>query len=108
MSKKLPRMIAEYFDATNRHDVDAMIACFTATAVVKDEGTERRGTAAIREWMKETIRKYDFTVAATGVVEADGKVVVRTRVNGNFPGSSVDLNYEVTLTEEKISRLTIA
>ena len=108
MSVNLPQPIAAYFAATNRHDVDAMLASFAATAVVKDEGRERFGTTAIREWMEETIRKYDFTVAVTDVAETDGKTVVTVRVSGKFSGSPVDLNYAITLSGEKISRLVIS
>ena len=108
MSMKLPEPIAAYFAATNQHDVNAMLAPFAETAIVKDEGQERHGVAAIREWMEETIRKYRFTVVVTDVAEKTGKTLVASRVSGNFPGSPVDLQYAVTLSGEKISRLEIS
>ena len=107
MSITLPEPIAAYLAATNRHDVDAMLAPFAATAIVKDEGQERRGAAAIRDWIKETTEKYNHTVTVLGVEESDGKTVVTGRVAGNFPGSPVDLRYDVTLAGGKISRLEI-
>ena len=48
MSTKLPKPVAAYFAATNLHDIDAMLAPFDETAIVRDEGQERRGAAAIR------------------------------------------------------------
>ena len=107
MSLKLPEPIAAYFAATNTHNFDAMLAPFAEAATVKDEGQERRGLAAIREWMEETARKYRFTVAVTNVTEANGKPVVTGRVSGTFPGSPVDLRYCFTLAGEKIIRLEI-
>jgi len=64
MSIKLPEPIAAYFAATNAHDVDAMLARFAKTAIVKDEGKTMRGADAVRQWIEETIRKYAFSVEA--------------------------------------------
>ena len=107
MSTKLPEPIAAYFAATNRHDIDAMVAPFAETALVKDESQERRGVTAIREWIEETTRKYRHTVAVTDVAEADGKTVVTGRVSGTFPGSPVDLRHLFTLDGGKIASLEI-
>jgi len=41
------------FCRTNSHDVHSMIALFSDTAVVKDEGKEHRGINAIRKWAEE-------------------------------------------------------
>ena len=107
MSMKLPEPIGAYFAATNTHDVDAMLALFAQTALVKDEGQDRRGHAAIREWMEEATRKYRFTVEVTGVAEANDQTVVTGRVFGTFPGSPVDLRHFFTLAGKKITRLEI-
>jgi ketosteroid isomerase-like protein len=53
--KKLSSTLKSYFSATNRRDIDAMIAAFADDAIVKDEGQEHRGLAAIRAWMKVTV-----------------------------------------------------
>lgn len=108
MSRELPEPIATYFAGVNRHHVDAMLAPFAEAAVVKDEGQERRGLPAIREWMEETTRKYRATVAVADVAEMDGKTVVTGRVSGNFPGSPVDLRYAFNLAGGSISRLEIS
>lgn len=103
MSLELPEPIAAYFAGTNNHDIDAMLAPFAEAAIIRDEGQERRGLAAIQEWMEETTRKYRVTVAITDVA----KTVVTGRVSGNFPGSPVELRYAVTLAGDKIARLEI-
>ena len=59
MTEKLPRVVTDYFAATNAHDVSAMSAAFAEDATVHDEGRDHAGVAAIRAWMKETIGKYD-------------------------------------------------
>jgi hypothetical protein len=105
MSAILPEPLAAYFAAKNRHDIDAMLAPFAEEAVVKDEGQERRGLAAIRQWMEETTRKYRDTVEVTDVAEAEGATVVTGLVSGNFPGSPAVLHFAFTLERGKIARL---
>jgi hypothetical protein len=107
MSGQLPHPIASYFAAFNTHAVDAMAAPFAETATVKDEGQERTGVAAIREWIEETNRQYNPTVEVIDAAENGGQTIVTGRVSGTFPGSPADLRYVFTLDHEKISRLEI-
>ena len=107
MSARLPEPLAAYFTAKNKHDIDAMLAPFSEDAVIKDEGQERRGLAAIREWMEETTRKYRVTVEVRDVAEAHGKAVVTGLVSGNFPGSPAELRYAFTLDGGKVAHLEI-
>jgi hypothetical protein len=107
MVMKLPSPIADYLVAENTQDVDALVACFTDAAVVHDEGHDRRGPAAIRAWKEETRRKYQATIEALSVVEADGKTVLRGLVSGNFPGSPVELGFTFAFEGDKIASLEI-
>jgi hypothetical protein len=107
MSMELPKPIAAYFAGSNAHDAGACVTCFTDDAVVRDEGREWRGAAAVGAWKEEVTRKYQPTVEVIAVAQTDGKTVVTGRVSGNFPGSPVDLRYAFTLAGEKISRLEI-
>lgn len=109
MTKTLPRPVAAYFDANNRHDVDGMLEPFAKTAIVKDVEyeDELRGAAAIRRWMEETTAKYRVTVEVLDSVESDGATVVTGRVSGNFPGSPADLRYVFKLAGGQITRLEI-
>jgi uncharacterized protein (TIGR02246 family) len=107
MSLELPTAIAAYIAGSNAHDAAACAACFTDDAVVRDEGRERQGNAAIREWMEEVSEKYRPTVDVIDVGQTDDQTIVTGRVAGNFPGSPVDLRYTFTLAGEKIARLEI-
>ena len=107
MATPLPTAVADYFAAKNRHDIDAMLASFSADAVVKDEGKEHHGSAAIRSWMEDTTRKYRVTVE---VVEGAGNGDawrVAGLVSGNFPGSPATLHYSFTLAGDGIGGLEI-
>ena len=104
----LAQPVADYIAAANAQDIDAVAACFSNSAVVNDEKRERRGIAAIREWVVEVSEKYRPTVEVLGVAERDGRTIVTGRISGNFPGSPVDLRYDFTVTDGRIARLEIA
>jgi len=107
MPARLPKVVAAYFAATNRHDISAMMATFSHRAVVKDEGLEHRGLEAIRRWAEETIRKYDFTIEPEGATETDAVTMVTGQVSGTFPGSPLRIQFSFSFDHEKISRLEI-
>ena len=108
MAAKLPEPIAAYLEAANSQDIEAVAACFGDDSVVRDEGRERRGIDAIREWAEEVSQKYQPTTQVIDSVEDTGRTVVTARVSGGFPGSPVDLRYAFTLDGPKIARLEIS
>jgi len=107
MSIQLPTIIEEYYQAKNRHDTTAMLACFAESAVVQDEGEELRGPATIANWIETTNRKYRVTVEATSVKEQHGETVVTAQVSGNFDGSPIELHYHFVVENDKIVSLAI-
>jgi ketosteroid isomerase-like protein len=107
MKTQLPQPIATYMQATNAHDTDALLACFTADALVIDEGHEYRGTAEIKGWREKTNEQYHYTVGVIDVTEGDHETVVLTEVSGNFDGSPIQLHYHFTLKGDKIAALSI-
>jgi hypothetical protein len=107
MSASLPSPLSSYFAGQNAHDVDGMLAPFSDTAVVKDEGQEYRGARAIRGWMEETTRRYRPMVEVKDVEDAGGITIATVIVSGQFPGSPVTLRYEFALAGHEIARLEI-
>jgi len=107
MSADLPRLLADYLSAANAHDVAAMSDAFTADSIVKDEGREHRGLAAIREWMKGTIEKYHYKVEPIEWSQLNRKTAVLVSISGTFPGSPITLQYQFTIQGQKIARLEI-
>jgi hypothetical protein len=57
-NKKLPQPIANYFEAANAHQTDAVVAAFAKDALVTDEHQENRGGTAIKEWSNQVNEKY--------------------------------------------------
>jgi uncharacterized protein (TIGR02246 family) len=108
MNKRLPPPLAAYYEAKNHHDIDAMLAPFAEDAVVKDEGQEHHGRAAIRSWMEHTTRKYRVTVDVKQFETINDRLIVSGLVSGEFPGSPALLRFAFTLSGSKIARLEIA
>ena len=107
MTTQLPQPIATYIQATNTHDIDALLASFTPDAVVTDEGQEYHGPAEIRAWREKTNEQYQFTLDVIDIAERGNKMVVTTLVSGNFDGSPVQLHFHFTLIGDKIAALSI-
>ena len=102
----LPGPIAAYFAADQR-DGGAVAGCFSTDGIVKDEGRTYAGSAAIKRWREEAAAKYTYSVVPFALQEKDGRVVVTSRVTGNFPGGQVELRYAFKLDRSKIGSLEI-
>jgi hypothetical protein len=100
--------IAGYIAAANAQDIEAVTEYFRDDAIVRDEGKNRNGIAAIRQWALEVSKKYHPIVEALDVAQAGGKTILGVRVLGDFPGSPIDLRYVFTLAGGKIARLEIS
>ena len=112
MTISLPTVISDYLAASERGDVDALVACFTDDAVVLDEDQEWRGRAGIRQWRQKVASAYEYTVEVRGAAEhgsVDGvqRHDVHTHLEGNFPGGTVDLTFRFGLRDDHIATLQI-
>lgn len=105
----LPTVIRRYQEAHDRHDVDAALALFAATATVIDEDQQWSGTEEIRVWLAKTSTEYTYTRTLLGAkAEGEYSWVVSNRLEGNFPGNVVDLRYTFILDGDSIASLRIA
>ena len=107
MSVDLPTPIAMYISAENRGDTEALAQCFAEHAVVRDEGQMIEGLIAIKQWKVETKKKYQHTIEPLTSTQKEGKIIVTNRLNGNFPGSPIELEFVFTLDGDKIASLEI-
>ena len=106
MALDLPRPIAAYF-AADKRDSAAVAQCFTENAVVKDEGRTYSGLDAIRKWKADTSTKYQYTSEPFALDRKADKVIVASRLTGNFPGSPAKLRFCFELEGDKIASLEI-
>lgn len=101
----LPGRIAAYFAA--EHNPLALAHCFTAQAVMKDDGHTYTGVHAIQAFMAAASAKYGATSVPFALEQDRGLEVVRAKVTGNFPGSPIDLSYRFRLERGLIASLEI-
>ena len=107
MSIELPKPIAAYF-AADRLDSETIARCFTENATVVDERRSHVGLEAIARWKAEASTRYSYVSEPFSFEEDGERIVVTSRVTGNFPGSPIDLRYGFVLEGDLIARLEIA
>jgi hypothetical protein len=54
----MPPIVAAFFKATQ---TDAVVACFTRDATVRDEHRQHRGIGEIEAWHRDTMARTPFT-----------------------------------------------
>ncbi len=59
--------------------------------------SERSRRRRYREWKVDTIAKYGVSVLPLGSADKVNGLEVAAKVEGNFPGSPVDLTYDFAL-----------
>ena len=107
MALKLPKPVELYFAADNSNDPNGLDLCLAADATVRDEGRTHAGLTAIKRWKAETKKKYNHTIEPLEAEERGGRVAVKGRVSGNFPGSPVILEFVFQVSDGKITALEI-
>jgi ketosteroid isomerase-like protein len=107
MTVSVPAPLDAYIEATNNRDAEMLVGLFGEDAVVRDEGQEYRGLEGVHAWRAKSQQSYTYTVEPKSVVERDGLTVLTATVEGSFPGSPVDLDFDFTLRDGRIVGLAI-
>lgn len=107
MPIRLPEPVARYFQAAAASDADAIAACFTETASVRDEGREHQGRAAVRAWAAEAQSRYRFRADPRSFEPLPDGGIVTAHVTGDFPGRRADLRYRFRLAGTQAAGLEI-
>lgn len=103
----LPQAIAGYIEAANAGAPERLAECFTADAIVHDEGRVRQGRDQIAAWARDTGMRYQSTIEPVGLEEAEGRHWLRAVVRGTFPGSPITLNFHFRLQAGAVQSLEI-
>ena len=80
----LPPLVAAYVEATNRFDLERLLATFAEDALVNDQLRDYWGKPAIREWAKRDIIGERLTMNVTKVINQYGNFIVTANVDGNY------------------------
>jgi hypothetical protein len=107
MLEGLPDVVRRYLEL-DPQDVDGFVSLFSDDATVVDEGKTYQGLGEIRAWRTGPAIKYTYTTEVLDRKdEGAGRYLVTARLTGNFPGGTVDLRCDFTLTSDLISGLVI-
>jgi hypothetical protein len=105
----LPETIGEYLTAHNAGNAAASAALMTPDAHVTDDGQTYIGLPAIEQWLDRAASEYTYTTTYLGAVRHQpDRWTITQRLDGDFPGGTVELHYDFTLVGDLISRLVIA
>ncbi|MCI4659494.1 nuclear transport factor 2 family protein [Cryobacterium zhongshanensis] len=83
-----------YFDRMDGMDKTLVIDVFDPDAVVLDNGISYSGRNEILAWLNGPASAFTTTSTWLSASQADEVAVAILRLDGNFPGSPVDLRYE--------------
>ncbi len=100
-------LIAQLVPPMITHKSDAVVACFTDQAIVKDEEREHRGLTAIKALIEDTFQNYQFNVEVLEVTGGGDEISFNGRVSGTFDGSPIELRHQITVRHGKIASLVI-
>lgn len=108
MSVQLPEVVETYFRISNGGDIPRVVDCFCTDATVIDENQTHQGIDAIETWQREAQQAFTYRVEPLEAVHEEGRLIVKTRVVGDFPGSPTELDHVFLLQEGRIRSLEIA
>ena len=108
MNINVPDPVATYLAAEKVKDSETLVHCFREDAVVRDEGREHHGVAAIKAWHREVNAKFRYVVEPLEASASGPSVVVGARVSGDFPGSPIEPRFNFTVSGDRILSLEVA
>lgn len=109
--KQVPQVITDYITASNQPDPAGFVKCFAEDAVVLDEGQERKGKAAIKEWSDEYHFGANVTLEPKETKQDGDEFIVTCKIDGDYDKTGLPdpllLDYHFKIENGKISRLSI-
>ena len=107
MNVQTPDAITRYLESCGADNGVSLSGYFHADAVVRDEGQTFRGLDAIMAWKAAAEAKYQYRLTPLGLSREGGTFKLLAHLEGNFPGSRVDLMHVFGLKDGLIDSLEI-
>lgn len=108
---QLPAVILKYIEASNKPDPASFVNCFSEDAVVLDEGKQRFGKQAIKEWSDRNHFGANVTLEPTEVDQVNGEFIVTFKLDGTYDKTGLPdpllLKQHFIIEEERIKNLRI-
>lgn len=105
----LPTAILTYLERSVSARPQSAARTFNDGAVVVDDGKTYTGEAAITAWLSAASAEFEYTTTQLSWARTEASTTVINRIEGDFPGRTVDLRYRFELGAESglIQTLTI-
>ena len=107
----VPPAVAAYVRATNRFDLEGLLATFVDDALVNDQLYDYWGKPAIREWAEREIVSRRLTMHVVAFAEQYGQAIVRANINGDFDRRGLPdplvLSFYFSAADDRIAQLII-
>lgn len=103
----LPKIVLELVRTQNNFDSVAYANCFSETAVVHDEGKTHNGKKEIKEWIADANERYRATMEPLDFQENGSKGKLQVKVEGNFEGSPIVLDYHLEISDDLIQSVRV-
>jgi hypothetical protein len=104
-----PEAVRAYLTLTNGDDHESALVTFAENAEVTDDGHTYRGASEISSWLTKTSSEFTYKTTPLTAHNNDDQTTVTCKVEGNFPGSPITLDYHFQLNEtNQITNLKIA
>ncbi|MCI0443559.1 nuclear transport factor 2 family protein [bacterium] len=108
---KIPKPIATFIEATNKHNSQEFLNVIADTAVIHDEGHDYHGIAEIKGWSDENLFGTKVSLEPLKIIEQRDNTIVRMKIDGNFDKTGLPdpliMDFHFTIDSDKISRLNI-
>ena len=108
---KIPKPIATFIEATNKHNSQEFLNVIADTAVIHDEGHDYHGIAEIKEWSDEKVFGAKVTLEPLKIIDQPGNTVITMKIDGNFDKTGLPdpliMDFHFTIDSDKISGLSI-
>ena len=99
--------VARYFESEGVDDPVQFARCFSADAVVNDNGKSVRGLEAIQAWRATERGRYRFDTSVLGTTQTGDTWQVLARLTGTFPGGLIDLMHVFHMRDGLVTSLEI-
>lgn len=107
MNMSLPTAVSTFFAISNGGDPAQVSDCFQPDASVIDEKQTHQGLDAIEDWQRKARQAFTYQVEPVETSSDKGMLVVKANLEGNFPGSPVQLDHLFELEDGLIRSLEI-
>jgi hypothetical protein len=99
--------VAAYIASEQARDLESQMGLFTNDALVHDEGRDHRRLDANTSWKRDAWAKFNYSIEILNISMRHEVSTLDVRLEGDFPGSPVELSFSFTFKNGRIASLII-